>query len=346
MEIVTKPQLDFHNVLIKPKKTSITSRSQVDLERELKFPHSTMSWKGLPIVASNMDTIGTFDVYNELVKHKIITCFHKFYTLEDYKNRMSGVGLDPNFFMISTGIDYKHLDTLSKIVKITRAKFICIDVANGYMTKVIEFCKKVRQLFPNQILVAGNVVCAESTQELITEGKVDIVKVGIGSGAACTTRVKTGIGRPQLSSVIECAESAHKVNGFIISDGGICTPGDAVKALCGNSDFVMCGSFFAGHDENPGEFIIENDQKFKVFYGMSSKKAMIKHYGRMANYRSSEGRVCKIRYKGPLKDTVLDLLGGIRSACSYICSYTIEDMPKNTTFLIVSKQFNTSLTKS
>ena len=209
MEIVTKPQLDFHNVLIKPKKTSITSRSQVDLERELKFPHSTMSWKGLPIVASNMDTIGTFDVYNELVKHKIITCFHKFYTLEDYKNRMSGVGLDPNFFMISTGIDYKHLDTLSKIVKITRAKFICIDVANGYMTKVIEFCKKVRQLFPNQILVAGNVVCGELTQELITEGKVDIVKVGIGSGAACTTRVKTGIGRPQLSSIIECAKNAN-----------------------------------------------------------------------------------------------------------------------------------------
>ena len=345
MKIETTPQLDFHNVLIRPKRTTICSRSEVDLEREFTFAHSTQKWKGVPIIAANMDTTGTFEVYNVLSKHKMITCFNKFYTTQDYQTMKSKHGLNPDYFMISTGINEQNMSNLHDIVQITNAKWICVDVANGYMTQVVTFCEKLRVCFPDKIIVAGNVATREMVEELIINGKVDGVKIGIGPGSACLTRLKTGVGVPQLSAIIDCADAAHGCGGFIIGDGGITCPGDMAKAFGGGADFVMCGGVFAGHDENPGKLVEKNGEKFKLFYGMSSQHAMEKHYGKMEKYRSSEGRCIKVKYKGPLEKTVLDYLGGIRSTCAYVNAHKIKHMSKCVTFVVVSQQINTHLVK-
>jgi len=344
MKIETTPQLDFHNVLIRPKRTTISSRSQVDLEREFSFPHSTMKWTGVPIIAANMDTTGTFEIYDILSEHKMITCLNKFYNIADFsKRKKEGNPLNPDYYMISTGIDESQISSLYDLIKFTQAKWICVDVANGYMEQVVTYCAKLRVVFPDKIIVAGNVATREMVEELIINGKVDGVKIGIGPGSACLTRLKTGVGVPQLSAIIDCADAAHGCGGFIIGDGGITCPGDMAKAFGGGADFVMCGGVFAGHDENPGEIVEENGQKYKLFYGMSSKHAMEKHYGKMAQYRSSEGRCIKIKYKGAIETTVLDYLGGLRSTCAYINAHKIKHMSKCVTFVVVSQQLNTNL---
>lgn len=350
MKIDQRPQLDFKDVLIRPKRTTLNSRSQVNVEREFQFVHSTETWKGVPIIAANMDTTGTFGVYDVLSENKIITCLNKFYGLNDYKKAMETRTLNSDYFMISTGIQESAFSSLHDIVELTKAKWICVDVANGYMEQVISYCQKLRASFPNKILVAGNVATREMVEELIINGKVDGVKVGIGPGSACLTRLKTGVGVPQLTAIIECADAAHGVGGFIIGDGGITCPGDMSKAFGGGADFVMCGGIFAGHDENPGEIVVEENKlgekkSYKLFYGMSSEHAMKKHYGGMEKYRSSEGRLIKLPYRGPLINTVRDYLGGIRSTCTYINAKCIKNMPKCTTFLMVSQQINTHLVK-
>jgi GMP reductase len=252
--------------------------------------------------------------------------------------------MDPTMFMVSTGIDHSKLDNLKEIIDYTNCSWICVDVANGYMKTMVEYCRTLRKMFPAKILVAGNVATREVVEELIINGKVDVVKVGIGGGSGCLTRKKTGVGIPQLSAIIECADAAHGLNGFIIGDGGITCPGDAVKAFGGGADFVMLGGEFAGHDENPGEIEVdERGDKWKLFYGMSSELAMKKHYGGMESYRSSEGRVIRIKYKGELINTVNDYLGGIRSACTYINARCIKNVPKCCTFVVVHNQLNTSL---
>jgi GMP reductase len=221
-------------------------------------------------------------------------------------------------------------------------KFICIDVANGYMFKLVEFCKKVRTKYPTKTIIAGNVVSREITEELIINGQVDIVKVGIGSGAVCTTRLQTGVGMPQLSAVMECADAAHGLNACIISDGGICHPGDVSKAYGGGADFVMLGSMLAGHKECPGgDLLEEGDKQYKLFYGMSSDTAMNKYHGGVANYRSSEGKSVKILYKGPVQNTINNILGGVRSTCTYIGASRIKDITKCATFVCVNRQVNT-----
>ena len=337
------PKLDFSNVLIRPKRSTINSRSEVDLNRTFKFKYSSYDWTGVPIISANMDTTGTFQVHESLRNHNIITALHKFYNKDDYLTQNVDGGLNPDYFMVSTGIGEGSIEKLLEIQNVVPFKWICIDIANGYINKLVEFCKKVRSTFPQHRIIAGNVVTREMVEELILEGKVDGVKVGIGPGAACTTRIKTGVGMPQLSAIIECSDAAHGVGGFIIGDGGITCPGDMSKAFGGGADFVMVGSAFAGHDENPGDVIEENSQKYKLFHGMSSKKAMETHYGKMAEYRSSEGRELKIKYKGPIANTVADYLGGLRSTCTYINAPTIKQMAKCTTFIQVSQQVNTSL---
>lgn len=335
------PKLDFNNVLIRPKRSTLNSRSEVDLNRKFTFVNSKNTWNGIPIIAANMDTIGTFEIYDVLSKFNIITALHKFYTIEQYSYEIQNREMNPDYFMISTGIGNESLENLQNIFEIVNCNWICIDIANGYISNLVEFCKNVRKLFPNKNIVAGNVVTREIVEELILNGLVDVVKIGIGPGAVCTTRLKTGVGMPQLSAIIECADAAHGVGGHIIGDGGITSPGDMAKAFGAGSDFVMGGSMFSGHDENPGQLIEENGVKFKEFYGMSSQHAMEKHYGKMNNYRSSEGRCIKVKYKGSINETVEDYLGGLRSACSYINAKNIKNMPKCTTFVQVSQQLNT-----
>lgn len=342
-KIESGEKLDFQQVLIRPKRSTINSRSCVDLERIFTFKYSKHTWKGVPIIAANMDTTGTLEVYETLKKHKIVTALHKFYTMRDLLtyNENEHNTLDPAFFMVSTGIQEHDFERLVTILTYIDCNWICIDVANGYMDDLTQFCRKVRTQFPDKIIVAGNVVTREMVEELILNGLVDVVKCGIGGGSACTTRLKTGVGMPQLSAVLECADAAHGVDGHIISDGGITCPGDMAKAFGAGADFVMVGGQFAGHDQNPGEIIEEeNGKQYKMFYGMSSHKAQERHYGVINTYRSSEGRVVKIPYKGDLTNTVLDYLGGLRSTCTYINAKTIKQIPKCTTFIKVSQQVN------
>ena len=346
MKIENDIKFDFSDVLIRPKRTVLSSRSQVSLTRKFTFPNSTSTWEGVPVIAANMDTTGTFGVMDVLSKHQILTCLTKFYGKNDFKNQPN---MQHNWknAIISTGISDMDYIKLSEILTWRTGStdqdditWVCVDIANGYMQKIVDFCKKLREEFSNIILIAGNVATREMTEELILNGGVDIVKVGIGPGSACLTRLKTGVGMPQLSCIIECADAAHGAGGYIIADGGITCPGDMAKAFGGGADFVMMGGQFAGHDENPGETVEENGEKFKLFYGMSSEHAMNKHYGKMEKYRSSEGRVIKIKYKGPLENTVLDYLGGLRSACTYINAKCIKYIPKCTTFVRVNNQLN------
>jgi len=330
MNISNDIKLDFNDVLIKPKKSSLKSRSEVNLIREFHFPNTDQVWKGIPIIASNMDSIGTLSMYNSLKNFNILTCFHKF--LDEYPEN------DRNLYSISVGIhdkDYEKLKSLY-IKSPEKCNIICIDVANGYMKELIIFCQKVRELFPNSIIIAGNVVTSEETIDLILNGKVDIVKVGIGSGSVCTTRTQTGVGMPQLSAIIECSDAAHKVGGYIISDGGITNSGDASKAFGAGADFIMLGSILAGHKENEKTIIINNAKKYVEFYGMSSINAMEKYYGGVDDYRSVEGKIVLVEYKGNVENTIKDLLGGIRSTLTYTNSKNIQDLPKNTYFYRVN----------
>ena len=339
MKIEEDIKLDFSDVLIRPKRSTLGSRSEVDLTRTINFPISNQKWTGIPIIAANMDTIGTYEIYQILSKYQIITALHKFYTLEELRN----MDLNKEYFMISTGIGEKDLEKLVEILENIDVKFICVYVANGYMEQLVKFCANLRSLYPNKIIVAGNVVTREVTEQLILSGKVDIVKIGIGPGAACTTRMKTGVGMPQLSAISECADASHGANGYIIGDGGITCPGDASKAFGAGADFIMIGGLFSGHYENPGEVIEENGEMYKLFYGMSSDTAMKKRFGKMANYRSSEGRTIKIKLKGNIENTVNDILGGIRSTCTYINAKYIKNIPKCCTFVKVNRQLNTSM---
>ena len=246
--------------------------------------------------------------------------------------------------MVSTGIQETDFTRLKGILSVVDCNWICIDIANGYIQSLVQFCRRVREEYPDKIIVAGNVVTREIVEELILNGGVDVVKVGIGPGSACLTRMKTGVGMPQLSAIMECADAAHGVGGHIIGDGGITCPGDMAKAFGGGADFVMVGGAFSGHDENPGEIITNPDgSQSKLFYGMSSSHAMTKHYGGMNDYRASEGRIVRVPYRGLLEHTVLDYLGGLRSTCTYINASCIKHMPLCTTFVQVSQQLNTSL---
>ena len=339
MKVLDDVKLDFNDVLILAKRSEYSSRSEVSLERTFKFKYSSHTWSGVPIMVSNMDTTGTIEMALELQKHHVVTCLHKYYTVEDFKKYNNE--LNKMYYAVSTGIGEKDLENLDEIMEEIRPLFICIDVANGYMSKFIETCRKIREKYPNNILIAGNVCTSEGVLELVMNGKVDIVKVGIGSGSCCTTRKQTGIGMPQLSAVIECADTAHGLDAHIISDGGLQVVGDFSKAYGAGSDFVMSGSMFAGHAESGGELVEDSHGKqYKIFYGMSSDTAMNKYSGGVAKYRSSEGKTVKIEYRGPVEKTILDIQGGIRSTMTYIGAKKIKDIPKCTTFIRVNRQLN------
>jgi len=334
-------KLDFSNVLIRPQKTTLCSRKQVNLLTNYKFKHSNKKWEGIPIIATNMDTISTIDMYNSLSKHKLITCFHKYIDV----SQLVYYKCDPNLFMLSTGISKDDYDSLVRDINYLKingiqVKQVCVDVANGYMQVLVDFCKNLREDYPEMIIAAGSVVTEEMVEELITEAKVDIVRVGIGSGSVCTTRLQTGVGMPQLSAVLECAKMAKKLGARVISDGGICCPGDIGKAFGAGADYVMIGSMFSGHDECAGEIIVEDGKKYKTYYGMSSDTAMNKYHNGVAKYRSSEGKTVKVPYKGKVENTVLDMLGGLRSTCTYVDAHNLYELSSKVTFMEVYNVVN------
>jgi GMP reductase len=334
MRIEDEIKLDFKDVLIRPKRSTLSSRKEVDLNRTYKFKHSGFEWTGVPIMASNMDGVGTLAVAQELYNHRMFTCLVKNYEEDDLFDLRGKIG--GNYFAVSTGTSTKDFVRLSRIVNAyPEIHFICIDVANGYSERFGDYVEDVREAFPHCTIIAGNVVTADMTQELILRG-ADIVKVGIGPGSVCTTRIQTGVGYPQLSAIIECADAAHGLGGHIVADGGCTCPGDVAKAFGAGADFVMLGGMLAGTDQGGGEV---KDGKV-TFYGMSSDTAMNKHHGGVAEYRSSEGRTVQVAYKGDINPIVLDLLGGLRSACTYVGAPTLKQLSKCTTFIRVNRQIN------
>ena len=335
MRIETEVKLDYSDVLIRPKRSTLGSRKEVDLERGFNFPNykpeemsmenlrpSVKHWRGVPIMAANMDGVGTFE-------------------------------------MADMGITDKDHDKFRLVYEqASDIKFVCIDVANGYSERFVDFVSQFRSLYPNIVIIAGNVVTADQTQELILNG-ADIVKVGIGPGSVCTTRIKTGVGYPQLSAVMECADAAHGLDGLVIADGGCSCPGDIAKAFAAGADYVMLGGMFAGHVEGGGEVISKwygsgeytrqpdgsflphfEERQFVQFYGMSSDAANTKHFGGLKNYRSSEGREVLVPFRGNVADTVQDILGGIRSTCTYAGAKRLKHLPKCATFVMVNNQYN------
>ena len=318
-------KLDYSDVLIRPKRSTMNSRSDVSMKRTHTFLHSKKSWTGIPIMSANMDTVGTPAMHSILSKFDMITCPAKHYLKNNIITFNSG---NKNICWFG-GIN--DTDLLSK----QTSDFIGLDVANGYTIRFVDAVKELREKCPDATIVAGNVVTADMTQELILAG-ADIVKVGIGPGSVCTTRIKTGIGYPQLSAVIECADAAHGLGGHIIADGGCTTSGDIVKGFAGGADFVMIGGMLAGHDECDGELV---DGVMK-FYGMASESAMDRH-GNHNEYRGVEGKTVEVPYRGKVEDTVKDILSGVRSACTYVGARRLKALSKCTTFVRVNNTHNT-----
>jgi GMP reductase len=369
MRIEEDVKLDYSDVLIRPKRSTLGSRKDVDLERGFTFRNSKCDtldgyrhYRGVPIMAANMDGVGTMEVADTLAKQKMFTCLVKTFAvnqLVDYFNNdecTSPFDDDSRreYVAMSIGITDTNLAKFNAVYKLVNEgnlKYVCIDVANGYSERFGNFVRKFRKAFPNVVIIAGNVVTGEMTEELILNG-ADIVKVGIGPGSVCTTRIQTGVGYPQLSAVIECADAAHGLGGLVIADGGCSTPGDVVKAFAGGADFVMLGGMLAGHDEGGGNIIakiyetdevvkmgdgfyetVYKEKSFIQFYGMSSDAANTKHFGGLKDYRSSEGREILVPYRGAIENTIQDILGGTRSACTYAGAQRLKHLMRCATFI-------------
>jgi len=368
MRIETEVKLDYSDVLIRPKRSTLGSRKEVNLERGFDFKNykslevlNDKHWRGIPIMAANMDGVGTFEMADALASQKMFTCLVKTYEVNELVDFFD----DPEnpqrcqFVAYSMGItDRDHQKFRAVYEQAHDIKFVCIDVANGYSERFTDFVREFRSLYPNIVIIAGNVVTADQTQELILSG-ADIVKVGIGPGSVCTTRIKTGVGYPQLSAVIECADAAHGLGGLVIADGGCTCSGDVAKAFAGGADFVMLGGMLAGHNEGGGEVVTKHiatggayktpegtfipyfeEQNFVQFYGMSSDAANKKHFGGLKDYRSSEGREALVPYRGEIANTMQDILGGIRSTCTYVGANRLKHISKCATFILVNNQYN------
>jgi len=346
MRIESDIKLGFQDVMIRPKRSTLKSRAQVNLVRDFTFLNSRLEWSGIPIIAANMDTVGTFEMARVLSQKQLFTAIHKHYKATDWNLFLASApkGIE-NYCAISTGTSADDSKKLAAIFEQhSYLKFICIDVANGYSEHFVNFVKRTRQRYPDKVIIAGNVVTGEMVEELLLAG-ADIIKVGIGPGSVCTTRVKTGVGYPQLSAIIECADAAHGLGGQIISDGGCAVPGDVAKAFGAGADFVMLGGMLAGHDESGGESIEHNGVPYRKFYGMSSVTAMDKYAGGVAEYRASEGKTVEVPYRGAVNNTLQDILGGLRSACTYVGASRLKELTKRTTFIRVAEQENRVYTK-
>ena len=379
MRIENESLLDYSDVLIRPKRSILSSRKDVDLNREFIFrnyspllnndvlpsgysagPYVESDFDGIPIMAANMDGVGTFAMATTLAEQGVFTCLVKTYSSDELIEFFNSNSKYKEHIAMSIGIgeqDLKKFKSVHTHVN-SNLKYVCIDVANGYSERFTNFVADFRILYPHIVIIAGNVVTADQTQELILNG-ADIVKVGIGPGSVCTTRIQTGVGYPQLSAVIECADAAHGLGGHIIADGGCTCPGDVAKAFAAGADFVMLGGMLAGHVEGGGEVItkiyetdeviktddnfyepVYKEKRFVQFYGMSSDAANTKHFGGLKNYRSSEGREVLVPYRGEVESTLQDILGGIRSTCTYAGAQKLKQLTKCTTFVRVNNQFN------
>jgi GMP reductase len=374
MRLENDIKLDYSDVLIRPKRSTLTSRKEVDLERKFTFRNyvpgfpenvEDYHYRGVPVMAANMDGVGTFAMADALATQGIFTCLVKTYSEKELVEYFNGNSNRTAHVAMSIGTSNADYDKFVQVYARVNdnLKYLCIDVANGYSEAFVSHVRNIRKIYPNIVIIAGNVVTADQTQELILNG-ADIVKVGIGPGSVCTTRIQTGVGYPQLSAVVECADAAHGLGGHIIADGGCSCPGDVAKAFAAGADFVMLGGMLAGHDEGGGDVITKhyktgevilhqndhsdqyelqelfNTKKFVQFYGMSSDAANTKHFGGLKDYRASEGREVLVPYRGDVSKTVQTILGGVRSTCTYVGASTLKQLSKCTTFIRVNNQYN------
>ena len=366
MRIENEVLLDYSDVLIRPKRSTLKSRSEVSLERKTKFRNyvpdfpeniEDYHYRGIPIMAANMDGVGTMEMADKLGEGEIFTCLVKTYTAEQLIDYFYGDGLNrTDYVAMSIGTSESDYNKLCQVYEKCEdnLKYVCIDIANGYSEHFAQHVRKVRENFPHLVIIAGNVVTADQTQELILNG-ADIVKIGIGPGSVCTTRIQTGIGYPQLSAVIECADAAHGLGGHIIADGGCTCPGDVAKAFAAGADFVMLGSMLAGTDQGGGEILTKRyqsneldaddnpvitEKRWVQFYGMSSETANDKHFGGLKEYRSSEGRTVLVPYKGDAAGVIQNILGGVRSTMTYVGALQLKNLPKCATFVRCNNTHN------
>lgn len=422
MNIENDAKLDYCDVLLVPQRSKLPSRSHVCLERTYSFPHCPHQLNCVGVIAANMDTVGTFDMAKEFYKHKMLVALHKHYSVDELHDFFKDKKYwSTAFVTVGTSIqDEEKLDALTTRVLNDNPneifpRLLCIDIANGYSEHFTDKLKSYRKKYPDTIIMAGNVCTSNMAEELIMSG-ADIAKIGIGPGSVCTTRVKTGVGYPQLSASSECSYAAHGLRGQVCADGGITCAGDMSKAFAVGADFVMVGSMIAGTDECEGEFVYEYSKnipyetlpkllllydlfkdsdldynspesrylyswkykyehvldldvqgflyhhgldsgclvkdfigaiednvivkKFK-YYGMSSFQAQEKHTGEIKSHRTAEGKVVTIDAKGPVENIIQDILGGVRSTCTYVGAQKIKDLPKCAKFVKVNRTHNT-----
>ncbi len=337
MRIEVEPKFDFDDVLIRPKRSVAPSRASIDLKREYRFQTtpSGQGWAGIPIIASNFDTVGTMRMATALHDQNMLTCLHKYYPVEELVDFFTDSPASRST-IYTLGIRDEDFDKLTAFVKKMGdcLGLLCVDAANGYTKFFVDRVKQVRELCPKATIMAGNVATPEMVQELLIEGRVDIVKVGIGPGSVCTTRKMTGVGYPQLSAIIECADAAHGNKGHICADGGCRMPGDVAKAFGAGADFVMLGGMLAGTDECEGEWVIADGKKRSLrFYGMSSREAQEKHLGGVKDYCAAEGKSVEVLYRGPAAGVLQEVTGGLRSACAYVGADRLKDLFKCCTFV-------------
>jgi GMP reductase len=343
MRIEDDIKLDFKDVLIRPKRSTLKSRNDVDVTRTFNFLHSGSTWTGFPVIAANMDVTGTLNMARALAKFGAMTALHKHYPVETLIDFFRDADQDRVFY--SMGLAAGDREKFEAVTKAVPIKHLCLDVANGYTEIFVDFIARLREAHPEMVIMAGNVVTGDMTEALLLAG-ADIIKVGIGPGSVCTTRKVTGVGYPQLSAIVECADAAHGLKGQVCADGGCTVPGDLSKAFGAGADFVMLGGMLAGHDECEGEVQYEERDGEKVpvgmvFYGMSSDTAMSKHSGGVARYRASEGKTVHVSYRGPVETTMQEIMGGVRSMMTYIGAVSLKEVPKRTTFIRVGSQLNT-----
>lgn len=349
MRIEEEIKLDYSDVLLRPKRSTLTSRKEVVLERSFRFYHSPKLWTGIPIMTANMATCGTFEMARALAPQKLITTFHKYYTVAEYKEFFQSFH-NPDYVVYTLGIREEDIAKLKEMIAADLLKnfsFICIDVPNGYLEIFLQTIRLIRSLAPEHIIIAGNIVTNEMTEQIILSG-ADIVKIGIGPGSACTTRRMTGVGYPQLSAVIECADAAHGISndqgcGLVIADGGQQYPSCVAKAFCAGADFNMCGSLFSGFTESAGELIEKDGKQYKEYFGSASNKALIDFYGKKEAHRASEGRYVLMPYKGHIENFIQELFGSLRSTGTYIGARTLKEFSKRATFIRVNRQLTTYL---
>jgi len=357
MRILPDTKLDFDDVLLVPKRSrhnsEVSSRDHVDTTRPLKMPHAGTTVEGCPIIAANMDSVGSLAMADALTKHNMFTALHKFYSEDQLVNFFQDPIRSRNTFF-TIGIRQEDMDKIASVKRRVAGtnkafpKMICMDVANGYIQKFIDEVKKCREKFPKAIIMAGNIVTPDIVVELIQNAGADILKIGLGSGSVCTTRLMTGVGYPQFSAISECADAAHGAGGLICSDGGCKGYDDVCKALAGGADMVMLGGMLSGTDECEGEWITEdiviNDEvvskKFLKFHGMSSEEAQVKHYGGVASYKAAEGKEVNIPYKGSVESVIKKIKGGLRGTCSMVGADKLKDLSKCASFIRVNNTHN------